>query len=172
MALIRKNWQKFASNNAVNAVMRVVGAGASAFVLKKLTEDESTNLKKTIKNLSAPALTIVGVLGDLMFDDEKLKSVCQGVYTFSALKAAAVVAPSIGSYMGLQGVDGEQIIMNGAEAPIIMNGAETTEETTSAEVEEIQEIQNPNPDGETFKQVAEYIEQGADDAVKIGAITF
>lgn len=169
MAFIKKNWQKFASNNAVNGVMRVVGAGASAFVLKKLTEDESTNLKKTIKNLSAPALTIVGVLGDLMFEDEKLRSVCQGIYTFSALKAAAVVAPSIGSYMGLQGVE-PQIIMNGSEAPIIMNG--TDENTTSAEVEEIKEIENPNPDGETFKQVAEYIEEGADDAVKVAGITF
>ena len=171
MAFLKKNWQKSATDGAINAVMRIAGAGASAFVLKKLTSDESTNLKKTIKNISSPLLTITAVLGDLMLEDEKLKSLCQGMYTFGALKALAVVAPSIGTPLGLSGVTEEEItsIVNG----VIMNGtggASSNEQTTAALPTEIAEIENVNQDGKQLSEVASYIEQGADDAVKIQGV--
>lgn len=170
MAFLKKNWQKSATDGAINAVMRIAGAGASAFVLKKLTSDESTNLKKTIKNISSPLLTITAVLGDLMLEDEKLKSLCQGMYTFGALKSLAVVAPSIGSPLGLSGISDEEItsIVNG----VIMNGtgASSNEQTTAALPTEIAEIENVNQDGKQLSEVASYIEQGADDAVKIQGV--
>lgn len=170
MAFLKKNWQKSATDGAINAVMRIAGAGASAFVLKKLTDDESTNLKKTIKNISSPLLTITAVLGDLMLEDEKLKSLCQGMYTFGALKSLAVVAPSIGSPLGLSGISDEEItsIVNG----VIMNGtgASSNEQTTAALPTEIAEIENVNQDGKQLSEVASYIEQGADDAIKIQGV--
>lgn len=167
--MIKKNWQKTAGDNAVKALLRVGGAGVSAFVLNKLTSDESTNLKKTIKNISGPVLTVAAVLGDLVFEDEKLRSVCQGMYTFGALKSLAVVAPSIGTPMGLAGIDDAEMpaIMAGVD---IMNGLGSNEQTTDALPAEIAEITNPDQNGKVFNEVADYIEQGADEAVNVSGL--
>lgn len=167
--MIKKNWQKTAGDNAVKALLRVGGAGVSAFVLNKLTSDESTNLKKTIKNISGPVLTVAAVLGDLVFEDEKLRSVCQGMYTFGALKSLAVVAPSIGTPMGLAGIDDAQMpaIMAGVD---IMNGLGSNEQTTDALPAEIAEITDPDQNGKVFNEVADYIEQGADEAINVSGL--
>lgn len=167
--MIKKNWQKSAGQNAVNALLRVGGAGVSAFILNKLTSDESTNLKKTLKNISGPVLTVAAVLGDLVFEDEKIRSLCQGMYTFGALKSASVVIPSLSSPMGLRGIDDEDMpaIMQGVE---IMNGLGSNEQTTDALPSEIAEITNPDANGQVFNQVADYIEQGADEAVNVSGI--
>lgn len=162
MAFISKNWQKRATDNAVNALMRAGGAGAAAFILKKTTEDESTPLKKTLKNISSPLLTAISVLGDLMLEDEKLRSLCQGMYTFGILKTVSTIAPAVQESLGLAGVD-----VNG-----IMNGIQfSNSNTTSALPPEIIEAQaTAEPQGKVFEQVAEYIEQGADDAVTVQGI--
>lgn len=179
MAFIKKNWQKSATDNSVKALMRVTGAGASAFILKKLTEDESTNLKKTIKNISAPAITVLSVLGDLMLEDEKLRALCQGMYTYSFLKAISVIAPSVGTMMGLAGVDEQQIqsvvdsIRLGAITKVASNTASSNELTTAAIPPELQNIDvEKTEEGDTLKKVAEYIEEDADDAIKLGNIKF
>ena len=115
MAFFEKNWQKKASDVAVQSAMRIVGAGVAAYATKKLTEDESTDLKKTIKNISAPLITVAGVLGSMMIADPNIRCVCEGVATFGALKAVSVVAPSVGETIGLKGVALQDM-------PVIMNG--------------------------------------------------
>lgn len=174
MAILKKNWQKNASSVAVNALMRVGGAGVGAFILTKLTEDESTNLKKTIKNVSSPVVTALAVLGDMMFDNDNLRSFCQGVYSYSFLKTVSVIVPSVAQPMGLRGIDDADMpaivngveIMNGVD---IMNGLGESDEYTTADLpEEIAEIsQGADQNGEVFSQVADYIEQGADDAIQL-----
>lgn len=171
MALLKKNWQKRASDVAVNALMRAGGAGLSAFALTKLTEDESTNLKKTIKNISSPIITAVAVLGDMMFENENLRAFCQGVASYSFLKTVSILIPSAAAPLGLNGIDDSQMpaIMNGLP---IMNGAQilngTDEYTTADMPEEIAQIsQGADQNGQVFAQVADYIEQGADDAIQV-----
>ena len=168
--MIKKNWQKNAAQGAVNALLRVGGAGVAAFTLKKLTSDESTNLKKTIKNISGPVLTVAAVLGDLVFDDDKIKSLCQGMYTFGALKSATVLIPSLSNPMGLSGIDDEDLpaIVDGVE---IMNGLGSNEQTTDALPAEIAEITNADKNGEIFSQVADYIDQGADNAINVSGLS-
>lgn len=168
--MIKKNWQKSAGQNAVNALLRVGGAGVSAFVLNKLTSDESTNLKKTLKNISGPVLTVAAVLGDLVFEDEKIRSLCQGMYTFGALKSASVVIPSLSSPMGLRGIDDEDMpaIMQGVE---IMNGLGSNEQTTDALPAEIAEITNADANGKVFSEVADYIDEGADAAINVSGLS-
>lgn len=153
MALIRKNWQKDASNNGVKALSRVAGAGVAAFILTKLTTGADTNAKTTIKNISGPALTIAAVLGDMMFEDNKLRALCQGMYTYGALKSVAVIAPSVAEPIGLRGL-GE--ILN---APTTISTEETPEEIQSIE-------QGAQNDGNNWQQVAEYIEEEAEDAIE------
>lgn len=179
MAFISKNWQKKATDNGVNAICRVAGAGISAMVLKKMTADESTNLKKTLKNIAAPGLTVVAVLGDLMLEDEKLRAVCQGMYTFSALKAASVWMPSLGENLGLEKTDEEKaqekanesntsgVIMHGMSPRRILNGttqAQLPEEIASA-------YANRDATQKAFEEVATYIEKGADDAIKVNGVS-
>lgn len=168
--MIKKNWQKSAGQNAVNALLRIGGAGVSAFVLNKLTSDESTNLKKTLKNISGPVLTVAAVLGDLVFEDEKIRSLCQGMYTFGALKSASVVIPSLSSPMGLRGIDDEDMpaIMQGVE---IINGLGSNEQTTDALPAEIAEITNADANGKVFSEVADYIDQGADAAINVSGLS-
>jgi len=168
----KSNWQKSATDNSVKALMRVAGAGTSAFILKKLTEDESTNLKKTIKNIASPALTVLSLLGDLMLEDEKLRSLCQGMYTYSALKSLAVIAPSVGTMMGLAGIDDAAVDSVINSIRLAGTAASSNELTTSAMPAEIANIVNPEKQGEQLVEVADYIEQGADDAIKLQGIKF
>ena len=169
--MIKKNWQKNAGTNAVNALLRVAGAGTSAFILNKLTSDESTNLKKTIKNISGPVVTVAAVLGDLVFEDEKIKSICQGMYTFGALKSLAVVAPSVGTPLGLSGIEDDEMpeIIQGVD-PII-NGLGSNEQTTDALPAEIAEITNADANGKIFSEVADYIDAGADSAINVSGLS-
>lgn len=159
MAFLAKNWQKNASANGVRALCRVAGAGVTAYALNKLTSNTTTNASTTIRNISGPAAVAIGVLGDLMLEDDKLRSVCQGMYTYGALKAVSVIAPSVGETIGLAG-------LNGIE-PGIMNGPTT--ETTTAEVpEELVAIeQGATSDGNDWNAVAEYVDENAEDAIEV-----
>lgn len=115
MSFLEKNWQKKAADEAVKAAMRIVGASATAYVTKKLTSDESTNAKKTIKNISSPLITVAGVLGSMMIADPNIKAICEGIATFGAVKTISVFMPSVGEAVGLQGVQlqDKKVIMNG-----------------------------------------------------------
>lgn len=171
--MIKKNWQKNAAPTAVNTLCRVAGAGVGAFILKKLGSDESTNLKKTLKNISGPACLILGTLGDMTLEDEKLRAVCQGLSTIGALKSIAVIAPAVAPSLGLSGLSDDEVyeITNGIEEdPEIMNGAASNEQTTAALPTEIAEITNADSNGKVFSEVADYIEQNADNAIEVSGI--
>lgn len=177
MAFIAKNWKKNASTNAVNALMRVTGAGVSALALKKLTKNQTTAMQKTIANIAAPVFTLIGLGLDIFTEDPKIRAIGQGMYTFSALKATAVIAPAVGNAIGLSGLDeDENPIMNGIgeiESNPIMNGlnAATSNELTESEnPAEFADIQNPNAEGKVWNDVANYIEQGAEQAVEVNGI--
>lgn len=164
MAFLAKNWQKYASQNATRALCRVAGAGVAAYALNKLTTGATTNAQTTIKNIAGPAAVVVGVMGDLMLEDDKLRSACQGIYTFGALKSLAVVAPSVAQPLGLSGLGSCSLA-----APAILNG-ETTATTTVDVPDEIKAIsQGAKNDGNDWKAVADYIENGGDEAVEVTA---
>lgn len=173
MAFIAKNWKKNASTNAVNALLRMTGAGVSALVLKKLTKNQTTAMQKTIANISAPVFTLLGLGLDIFTEDPKIRAIGQGMYTFSALKATAIIAPTVGNAIGLSGVDDENPIMNGIESNPIMNGlaaASSDELTESENPVELSEITNAEPEGKVWNDVADYIEQGAEQAVEVSGI--
>ena len=123
MSFLEKNWQKKAADNAVLAAMRIVGAGVAAYATKRLTEDESTDMKKTIKNISSPLITAAGIVGSMMIADPNIRAICEGVATFGALKSVVVVAPSVGTEIGLKGVNLQDmpVIMNGVKPPYKRN---------------------------------------------------
>lgn len=127
MALIKKNWRKDASNTAMQATMRVLGAGITAVALQKLPDlFTSENIKQTVKNISAPLVSGALVAGDLLLDNPYLKAVCQGGYSFGFLKTASVIIRGSGAYMGLQGIPDTDFpkILNGVVPRTngIMNG--------------------------------------------------
>lgn len=132
MAFINKKWRRDIGDNAVEALMRVGGCGVSAVILNKVTSESFTaqsSLYKTIGNLAGPALSVIGLLGDMFLENPMLRSLCQGMYTFAIPKSVAVVAPVVGDYMGLSGIDATNTppIMNGTPTyPAIMNGIGST----------------------------------------------
>jgi len=160
MAIINKKWRKDASFVATSALARIAGAGATAAILKKVTDETFTSksdLNKTIGNLASPFWTLLTMAGDLFLENPYLKSFCQGSYSFSTLKTLKDVVPVVGNYFGLSGADMPQIMngvtfsnpqqtMNG-----IMNGTPAIAEpyTTAPQ----------SSDQETFKKVAEYAEE-------------
>lgn len=177
MAFIAKNWKKNASSNAVNALLRVTGAGVTALVLKKATAQQTTAMQKTVANIAAPFMIFIGLGLDIFSEDPKVRAIGQGMYTFGALKATAVIAPAVGNAIGLNGIDEENPIMNGIgeiESNPIMNGlaaAESSNELTESEnPAEFADIQNANPEGKVWNDVADYIEQGAEQAVEVSGI--
>lgn len=134
MALINPKWRKDAGNNAGDALARIGGCALTAAILKKLTDPAFTgksDVNKTIGNIAAPTISLLGVAGDLFGGHPMLRAFSQGVYTFGIPKAIAVIAPSIGDYMGLKGIDATSMpaIMNGIRGiapkaqPAVMNGA-------------------------------------------------
>lgn len=107
---LKKNWQKDAGDTAVKAGLRVVGAGTSAFILNKWFNGEprdgadkkaASNTAITKRNIAGPVMLAFGILGDMMLEDDKLRAVCQGITTYSALHSIAVVAPDISTSIGV-----------------------------------------------------------------------
>lgn len=108
---LKKNWQKDAGDTAINAGLRIVGAGTSAFILNKFFNGEprdgvtdkkaASNTAITLRNIAGPGMLAIGVLGDMMLEDEKLRSLCQGITVYSALHSIAVVAPDLSTSMGV-----------------------------------------------------------------------
>ena len=127
MALINSKWRRDAGSTAGNALARVAGSGIAAVILEKLTSADFTgksDVNKTIGNLAGPVVSLLGIAGDLFLAEPMLKAACQGMYAMAVPKSIAVIAPSIGSYMGLTGLDENSMpaIMNGVNTPAIMNG--------------------------------------------------
>lgn len=145
MAIINQKWRKDASENAINAFVRATGAGITATILHKVTASEFTSkssLNATIGNVAAPIWTLLTLAGDIFLQNPMLKAFCQGSYAFGAVKALSVVAPVVGDYTGLKGIEAKRIL-NG----VIMNGMPKT----------LPQGQNQNTQ-EVLKKIAERAE--------------
>lgn len=122
MALINKKWRKDASDNALNAGMRVLGAIGTSILLQKATDFfKSENVKNTVNNILPPLVTAGLVAADLFLETPALRSICQGGYSFAFLKSVSRVVQGSGNYMGLQGLSTGGI-MHGIRTNGIMNG--------------------------------------------------
>lgn len=131
MAIINQKWRKDASENAINAFVRATGAGITATILHKVTASEFTSkssLNATIGNVAAPIWTLLTLAGDIFLQNPMLKAFCQGSYAFGAVKALSVVAPVVGDYTGLKGVEMKKI-MNG----VIMNGTQALQQKNNTQ---------------------------------------
>lgn len=124
-SLINNKWRRDAGDNAVSALMRVLGCGITAAILNKVTSTDFTSksdVNKTIGNVAGPALSLMGVAADMFLGNEMLRGIGQGMYTIAIPKSVAVIAPAIGNYMGLGNPNSIPSIMNGVSRPAIMNG--------------------------------------------------
>ena len=117
--MINKKWRRDASDNAINALMRVGGCALTSIVLKKVTSEAFTsqsNVNQTIGNIASPIVSAAAIAGDIFLANPMLRAFCQGVYTYAVPKTVAQIAPAVGEYMGLSGA-----IMHGVP-PQIMHG--------------------------------------------------
>lgn len=177
--LIKKNWQKDASNVAINAGIRVGGAFAASFAIHKwfgITKDATTGKeKKTLYNIGGPLLLAAGVLGDMMIEEPKLRAFCQGLATYGGVHAAAVLSPdTLKNEWGIQGIGEEE-----EEDAALMSGVGalgfTTDSTASnlmgdaediAELSAGQETYN-DTDGKTYNNDWAYLAENIDQADNI-----
>lgn len=119
--MIKKNWQKDAGDVAINAGIRFGGAISTAFVFNKWFSGEPKDGKaketaaktaQTLHNISGPLFLGLGMLGDMMASDPRVKAFFQGVTTVSALQSISVIAPNtqdhiaLGSCRGVNGLRG------------------------------------------------------------------
>jgi len=163
MAFIRKNWQKDATNVLINTAVRGVGAVGGAFVTNKLFGEGKS---KTMQNIGGPLVLLLGTLGDMMFDDQKIRSAFQGVATYGALHSVAVIAPdSVGTEIGINGLD---VTKNPGA---MFGGVGVLGETTQATPPEFA-LANGYPalndtDGKTYNNDWTYLAQNIDNAEQI-----
>lgn len=161
---IKKNWQKDATKNATNALLRAAGAGGAAMIATKFFKEDGTNTKTTLANIGGPLLLAVGVLGDLMLENEMARSACQGVATYAALHSIAKISPNFQEATGISGVE-ENTMLGETYITSNMLGENTANELP----EEFEEITTVD-DGNDWNTVAEDIEQGAEEAVQVAGV--
>lgn len=172
MALVNKKWRKDASDNALNAGMRVLGAIGTSILLQKAPDFfKSENVKNTVNNILPPLVTAGLVAGDLFLETPALRSICQGGYSFAFLKSVARVVQGSGNYMGLQGISTGGI-MHGIRTNGIMNGTPVKTPTlppipSKPALPTTTATQTPAQ--KTFSRVAEYAERVANNDAKTAA---
>lgn len=103
-SFIKKNWQANAGKIAIEAGLRGLGAGAAAFTLNKWFDGKDkngviTNSSQTLRNIMGPVFLGVGVLGDMMVEDSKVRSIFQGIATYSMLHSVAIISPEMAENM-------------------------------------------------------------------------
>ena len=161
MAFIRKNWQKDAANVAINTAVRGVGAVGGAFLTNKLFGEGKS---KTMQNIGGPLVLLAGTLGDMMFDDPKIRAAFQGVATYGALHTVAVIAPdSVGTEVGISGLD---VTKNPAA---MFNGVGALGTTTTPPEFALAagERTVTDTDGKTYNNDWAYLAEHIDDAEQI-----
>lgn len=171
MALVNKKWRKDASDNALNAGMRVLGAIGTSILLQKAPDFfKSENVKNTVNNILPPLVTAGLVAGDLFLETPALRSICQGGYSFAFLKSVARVVQGSGNYMGLQGISTNGI-MHGIRTNGIMNGTPVKTPTLPPIPSKpaLPTTTTQTPAQKTFSRVAEYAEKVANNDVKTAA---
>ena len=167
---IKKNWQKDASSVLVNAGLRAAGGFAGAYIAtsgpfkaKPKTENQ------TLHNIGGPLLLAAGVLGDMVFEDPKIKSFAQGLTTYAALHSVAVVTQGQGGFAEKIGISG--LAGDAEEEAALMSGIAalgTTTDSTAEDVEEIKALaagESGTNDGNDWEAVANQIDF-ADETVK------
>ena len=125
--IIKKNWQKDAGEVAINAGLRIGGALATAFALNKwfsgeprdgVDKTKAANTAKTLHNISGPVFLGIGILGDMMMEDDKAKAVFQGMASIGAIQAIATIAPSVtpndGGQLVLGNIHHDAALLSGA----------------------------------------------------------
>lgn len=192
--LIRKNWQKDAGETAINAGMRFGGAISTAFIFNKWfsgeprdgqNKEKAAKTAQTMHNISGPLFLGLGVLGDMMAENEKLKSFFQGMATISALQSIAVIAPNttdslaLGDCKGVKGLRGpiaDAHLLSGVGA---LNGrariarpalGATTAAFTGSNPEELAwgaGSRTVDTDGKTYNNDWAYLASNIDNADKI-----
>lgn len=112
-AFLKKNWQKDAGDVAVHAGMRALGGFGSAFIINRFfngepadgqNKEQASATAKTMRNIAGPIFTALGVIGDMMIEDTKLRAVCQGIATYSVMHSVAVIAPAVADKVGVSGL--------------------------------------------------------------------
>ena len=167
---IKKNWQKDASSVLVNAGLRAAGGFAGAYIATSGPfKAKPKNENQTLHNIGGPLLLAAGILGDMMFEDAKIKSFAQGLTTYAALHSVAVVTQGQGGFaekIGISGLAGDV-----EEEAALMSGIAalgTTTDSTAADVEEIKALaagESGTNDGNDWEAVANQIDV-ADETVK------
>lgn len=140
MALINNKWRKDAGDNAVNAIARVGGVGLSAYVINQIQNptEEVSNIRDTMIKISAPALALLGVAGDMFLSHPVLRAFCQGLYAYAVPRTVANFSKDLSEAMGWQPMPefapntgtsgiGNPPIMNGVQRRAIMNGVGNTD---------------------------------------------
>lgn len=188
---IKKNWQKDASETAINAGIRFGGAISTAFILNKWfsgeprdgqNKEKAAKTAQTMHNISGPIFLGLGVLGDMMAESEKAKSFFQGMATIAAMQSIAVIAPNttdslaLGSCKGLRGPAIDAKLLSGIGA---LNGrariarpalGATTEAYTGSNPEELSwgaGSRTIDSDGKTYNNDWAYLAANIDNADKI-----
>lgn len=171
---IKKNWQKDASSVLINAGLRAAGGFAGAYIATSGPfKAKPKNENQTLYNIGGPLLLAAGVLGDMMFEDQKIKSFAQGLTTYAALHSVAVMTKGEGGLaekIGINGLAGEP-----EEEAALMSGIAalgTTTDSTAADVEEIKALaagETGENDGNDWEAVANQIDV-ADETVKMQGV--
>lgn len=198
--LIKKNWQKDAGETAINAGLRFGGAISTAFVFNKWfsgeprdgqNKEKAAKTAQTLHNISGPLFLGIGMLGDMMAADDKLKAFFQGMTTISALQSIAVIAPNTADHValgnvkgvngmrgvrGLKGIRTDAQLLSGVNA---LNGrarvarpalGETTTAYTGSKPEELSWAKSTttvDTDGKTYSNDWGYLAQNIDYADQI-----
>lgn len=177
---IKKNWQKDATDVAINSGIRVAGAFAASFAIHKwlgITKDPTTGKeKKTLYNIGGPLLLAAGVLGDMMIEEPKIRAFCQGLAAYGGVHTAAVLSPdTLKEEWGIQGIAGEEE----EEDAYLMSGIAALGETTDSSAanmmgidEDIKELSAGeqvynDTDGKTYNNDWAYLAENIDQADQI-----
>lgn len=175
---IKKNWQKDATANLIQAGARVAGGTITAWGLQKFfgpKKSDGTD-NKTMHNIGGPLMLALGVLGDMMLESPNLRAVCQGITTFAGLHSVAVISPApngIAPKLGLAGLAGmeeEAALMSSIGA--LGTTAATDENSTTANPPELTEFaagqrQITDSDGKTYNNDWAYLAENIDNADQI-----
>ena len=163
---IKKNWQKDSTNVLINAGMRAAGAVGGAFIANQgpFKMPASKTESMFLYNIGGPVLLAAGVLGDMVLEDEKFKSLCQGIATYGALHSIAVISKGkdgsggLAEKLGISGL-GSTEAEEDAELMSGIAALGTTEETEDeAAIKALAAGETKTDDGNDWAYVAENVD--------------
>ena len=133
---IKKNWQKDAGDVLLESAVRAVGGFGTAFISNKVftvKKNDKGEENKMLYNIGGPIMTAVGILGDMMVADPKVKAFFQGVSTVGMLRSIAVIGDkSIAPKIALAGVEEEEIATEEEQQAQLFSGVGAALGETSA----------------------------------------